>query len=67
MSRIYFHWENLRKALNHAHDLEIISFPNDKYSEQAPCWALYELDTRIDKTTQKVLADTLQREIRNHY
>jgi len=64
MRKIYFHQDRLQRALNEAHEKEIISYPQDAYEEKAPCWATWEARRRIDATTEKAMALAMKNEIR---
>lgn len=64
MRRIYLYQRRLQQALNDAHNIGVISYPKDNYNENAPCWAMVELRSRITQTTEKALADVIRTEIR---
>lgn len=61
--KIRFHLYHLRCALNQAHQMEVISYPNTEFREKAPCASLEELSNRIRLTTEKALALSMREEI----
>lgn len=67
--RLHYHSWQLQKALDHAHNLEVIQYDSSKYTEEAPCRAMFELRERIDATTAKArakaLKDEVMRELKN--
>ena len=65
MKRIEYHVRHLQAAMNDAHRRDIISYEAGKYSELAPCWALSELEHRVELTTQKAIATAFRRKINN--
>jgi hypothetical protein len=67
MQTIMRRWYALQKALDAAHNDEVIVYPSDKYTEQGPCWASFELKDRIYKTTEKQRAEAFMQEIKDDY
>jgi hypothetical protein len=63
LHRIWFHWARLQKALNDAHNAEIIVYGS--YTDEGPCFSLYQLKDRLEATTKDAIAKTLHRSLRN--
>lgn len=61
--RVRFHWWQLHKALNDAHNAEVIKYDSSKYGELAPCFSMGELKERIENTTLKARAEALKQEV----
>lgn len=66
LHRIWFHVRQLQSALDQAHDAELIVYEGD-FKENAPCWALYELERRVEKTTKEQVSKIIHREIRDSF
>lgn len=64
LKRIWSHWYRLQRALDYAHRAGVIDYASGKYCEEAPGWASWELRQRIERTTQKGLAEAVQESIR---
>lgn len=62
LHRIWFHYDQLQKALNAAHSAGLIEYKD--YATEAPCEALWKCRERVEKTTKDQLAAVIQSEIR---
>jgi hypothetical protein len=54
--RLRYRWWLLQKALNDAHNANVIEYEDGKFNEQAPCRTSSELRDRINLTTEKARA-----------
>lgn len=63
MKRIYFAYNLLNKALNNAHNLDVIKY--DEYKD-SPCAALSECRDCFDRTTEKARAKAFADEIKEN-
>lgn len=65
LRKIYYHMDKLQDALNQAHNMKVIDYPDepDSYTNHAPCKAASECRDRISKTTLKARADAFRTEI----
>lgn len=66
MKRIYYHQAKLQDALDEAHHKNIIAYNKDEegsYHKYAPCSPTYESRQRVEKTTEKALAQAMRTEI----
>lgn len=59
-TRLRKRWFALQRALDDAHNADVIKYPEGTYNEQAPCWASWELRKRIDATTEKQRAEAFK-------
>ena len=59
--KIWFHLYHLQCALNEAHDKKIIQY--DDYNKESPCFSLYDVQSRIESTTEKARAKALEDEV----
>lgn len=64
LRRIWFHYNNLQRALNRAHDENLINYPHDTYKEQAPCASMWEVKKRIELTTKDTITEIIHSEIK---
>lgn len=65
LHRIWYHYDQLSKALNVAHSKELISYPEGSYKENAPCASMWEVRQRIENTTKDRIASTIQSSIKS--
>jgi len=66
MKKVYYYQIKLQEALTEAHTAKIIVYDHDEegsYHKHAPCSPAYESRQRVDKTTQKQLAEAMKKEI----
>ena len=65
LRKIYYHMDKLQDALNEAHNMKVIDYPDEdnSYTKYAPCAAASECRDRISKTTLKSRADAFRSEI----
>ena len=62
MHRIWFHLDRLQRALNDAHNADVIMY--DDYTTEAPCKAMDDLRERVRCTTNAQVAKAVELEIR---
>lgn len=66
MRKIYYHQEKLQDALTEAHNKGIIKYEDkeeNSYFKYAPCSPAWECRERVNKTTEKALAQAMKTEI----
>lgn len=56
--------DKLQEALVAAHTAEVIVYSQEFYKEQGPCFSFWEMNSRVDKTTEKQLAEAMRKEIK---
>lgn len=53
----------LEKVLYEAHSIGVINYPQEEYHSIGPCASHYETWKRIEKTTERQLANAMKEEI----
>lgn len=61
--RLRYHMWQLQKALNDAHNADVIVYDATKFAAEAPCACMHELRLRIEKTTEATRAKAMKDEI----
>lgn len=62
LKKIWIYRDKLQHALNDAHNAGLIVY--EKYPEQAPCWALYEMERRVVASTQEIIAEMVHQSVK---
>lgn len=68
--QVRFHYGKITKlvrklswALTDAHNHDVIKY--EKFAEESPCKCLWDMEQRIEATTEKALASAMREEIRS--
>ena len=56
-------FEKLERALRDAHEAGVIQYDQTNYVLESPCPLVFDADRRLDKTTEKALANAMRWEI----